>query len=198
LVMRPQPNLRARNGWTVIEVLIAIGVAAIMTAIVLPNIDFNRYRMDGACRDVQMQFIAAQSKAVEQQQNYLVTFFWSKDQFRVVNDINGNGLWDGGLEKRNWFTLPEHIHFLVPPTTIDGATPNYATGPGVTTTISGGLTFPQVTFYPNGSSSGDVTVYLGSSATRLSDFRAVSVTGSTSKVTYWRMRSDGTWSQSEM
>lgn len=178
--------------------VIAVGVGAILMAIALPNIDFSRMKMDGACRLVQLRFIAAQSKSVEGQVNYIVTFFWSRDQFRVVNDNNGNGAWDGGKELRNWFTLPEGVHFLVPPRTIDGASPNYATGSGVSNTSSGGSVYPQVIFFPNGSSSGDVTVYIGTNATRLSDFRAIHVTGSTSKVAYWRMRTDGTWTQSDM
>ena len=196
--MRRPLKLRARNAWTVIEMVIALGLVSILVAIALPSIDFNRFMMDGACRAVQLRFIAAQSKSIEGQVNYLVTFFWSRDQFRVVNDINANGAWDGGKELRNWFTLPDHVHFLVPPTTIDGATPNYATGPGVSTVSSSGVLYPSIIFYPNGSSSGDATVYLGTSATRLTDFRAIQVTGATSKMSYWRMQKDGTWTQSDM
>jgi len=196
--MRAPLLLRARRAFTVIEMVIAVGVAAILVAIVLPNIDFNRYRMDAACRSVQLRFIAAQSKAVEGGVNYIVTFFWNQSQFRVVKDINGNGLWDGGLETANYFTLDENVRFMIPPSTIDGASPDYATGPGLHAIGEGGNTYPTVTFYPNGSSSGDVVVYLGTSATRYTDFRAVQITGSTSKVTYWRMRSDGNWAQSDM
>jgi type II secretory pathway pseudopilin PulG len=196
--MRRPLKLRARHGWTVIEMVITVGVAAILAAIALPNIDFNKFKMDGACRGVQLRFIHAQSKAVEGQVNYILTFFWNQDQFRVVNDQNGNGLWDGGTELVSWFTLPEGVHFLVPPTTIDGATPNYATGPGATATSDAGPNYPTVTFFPNGSSSGDVTVYIGTSAAKLSDFRAIHVTGSTSKVAYWRMQKDGTWAHSDM
>lgn len=196
--MRKPLRLRARPAWTIIELAITIGVIAILAAIALPNIDFNKFKMDGACRSVQLRFIHAQSKAVEGQVNYILTFFWNQDQFRAVNDINGNGQWDGGQEVPSWFTLPEGVHFLKPPTTIDGVTPNYATGPGVSANSDAGPDYPTVTFYPNGSSSGDVTVYMGSSATRLSDFRAIHITGSTSKVIYWRMQKDGKWTQSDM
>lgn len=196
--MRAPLQLRVRRAFTVIEMVIAVGVAAILVAMVLPNIDFNRYRMDGASRSVQLRFIAAQSKAVEGGVNYIVTFFWNQGQFRVVNDINGNGLWDGGLEVPNWFTLPENVQFVIPPSTIDGAAPDYATGPGLHAIGEGGNFYPTVTFYPNGSSSGDVVVYLGTASTRTTDYRAIQVTGSTSKVIYWRMKSDGTWTQSDM
>ena len=62
--MRRPLKLRARHGWTVIEMVITVGVAAILVAIALPYIDFNRFKMDAACRGVQLRFIAAQSKAV--------------------------------------------------------------------------------------------------------------------------------------
>jgi prepilin-type N-terminal cleavage/methylation domain-containing protein len=191
-------GLRERRGWTLIEMMITVGVVAILAAIALPSVSFARFRMDGAARQVQLRFIAAQSKSIEQQQNYLVTFFWSQSQFRVVNDKNGNGLWDGGVELRNWFTLPEKIHFMIPPSTIDGAAPAYATGPGVHMVGSGGNYYPSITFYPNGSTSGDVVVYMGTQSTRLSDFRAVQITGATSKMKYWRMQADGTWKLSTM
>ncbi len=196
--MRTPTRLRSRRAFTIIEVTIALGVIAILAAIALPNIDFSRFRMDGAAREVQLRFISAQSRAVEHNVNYMVTFFWTQDQFRVVNDINGDGLWSGGSEIRNWFTLPENIHFRIPPSTIDGASPGYATGPGLHTINAGGYAYPTMNFYPNGSASGDVVVYMGTDSTRLSDFRAIQVTGSTSKVRYWRMQKDGHWALSDM
>ena len=196
--MHVPQQVRARRGWTIIEIAITMGVIAILAAIALPSVDFARFRMDGAAREVQMRFIAAQSQSVSQNVNYLVTFFWTQDQFRVVNDINGDGFWSGGSEVRNWFTLPEKIHFMVPPSTIDGAGPDFATGPGLHTINTGGHTYPTLNFYPNGSTSGDVVVYLGTNSTRLSDFRAIQLSGATSKALYWRMQTDGTWKQSNM
>ena len=196
--MRAPPKPRARRGYTIIEMTIAVGLIVVLAAIALPSVYFSRFQMDGAARQVQLRFIAAQSKAVQRNQWYLITFFFNQDQFRVVNDSTGDGLWSGGNEVRNWFTLPEKIHFLVPPTTIDGATPAVATGPGLHLIGSGGTYYPTMNFYPNGSSSGDVVVYLGTKSTRYSDFRAIQVSGSTSKVKYWRMGKDGAWKLSNM
>ena len=196
--MRAPAGPRARGAFTIVEVAITLGVLAVLTAIALPSIDFARFRMDGAARAVQLRFIAAQSKAVAGNVSYMVTFFWTQDQFRVVNDINADGLWSGGSEVRNWFSLPQSIHFKVPPSTIDGAAPDYATGPGLHTINTGGNAYPTMNFYPNGSSSGDVVVYLGTRSARLTDFRAIQITGATSKVRYWRLQSDGQWKLSDM
>jgi type II secretory pathway pseudopilin PulG len=196
--MRAPTRLRTRGAFTIVEIAITLGVIAILAAVALPSVDFSRFRMDGAAREVQLRFIAAQSKAVERNMPYIITFFFTQDQFRVVNDKNGNGLWDGADEVRTWFTLPEKIHFMVPPSTIDGATPDYATGPGLHVVNSGGTSYPTVNLFPNGSTSGDVVIYLGTNATRNSDFRAIQITGATSKVRYWRMQTDGQWKLSDM
>jgi hypothetical protein len=95
------------------------------------------------------------------------------------------------------------VKFAIPPSTIDGAYPYYATGPGLTYLNATGqtttcMTCPTLTFYPNGSSSGDVVVYVGSGKSQQKQaFRAVQIFGSTSKVYMWRMQSDGTWKQSD-
>jgi hypothetical protein len=58
--------------------------------------------------------------------------------------------------------------------------------------------YPTVTFYPNGSTSGDVVIYVGSSSGRLTDMRALHITGATAKVKFYRMQSDGTWKLADM
>ena len=55
---------------------------------------------------------------------------------------------------------------MIPPVSIDGATPYYATGPGLTY-LNQTYLYPTVTFYPNGSTSGDVVIYIGSATGRL-------------------------------
>jgi prepilin-type N-terminal cleavage/methylation domain-containing protein len=195
--MRRSPHRPARSAFTVIEIAMVLVVIAILAAIALPNIDFARYRMDGNARDVQNQLIGAQARAVQRNMPILVTFFFTRKQFRRVDDANGDGLYNIG-ETINWFTLAEKANFVIPPSTIDGATPWYATGPGLRLITSGGTTFPTLTFLPNGSTGGDVVVYLGTQASRLSDFRAIEVTGATSKVHFWRMQADGTWKLSDM
>jgi Tfp pilus assembly protein FimT len=180
-----------------IELAIVLVVVAILAAIALPNISFARMRMDGAAGSVQNNVIAAQAQTVQHNYPFLLVFCIASAQYQMIGDTNSNGVFDAG-ETVTLRTLPEGMRFVIPPTTIDGATPNYVTGQGLTS-IDGsncGSSNPTLTFYPNGSTSGEAVIYLGSgNSARLEDFRALQVYASTSKVHMWRMMKDGTWKQ---
>jgi Tfp pilus assembly protein FimT len=179
-----------------IEMAIVIGVIVILAAIALPNIDFKRYRMDANARTVQNQFIAQQLTAIQRNMPVIVTIVYDQGHLTITEDANSNGVADSTEYTYNR-TLVEGAQFVTPPVTIDGATPYYATGPGLTY-LNQTYLYPTVTFYPNGSTSGDVVVYIGSTAGRLTDMRALKITGATSKVVFYRMASDGTWRLADM
>lgn len=194
---------RPRSGWTLIEMAMVVALVAIVAGFMLSNIDFARFRLDAATRVVQNQMIAAQASAVQRNRPVILSFMYNQAQFRLVVDLNSNGRWDEDDEVRIWRTLSDGAKFVIPPTTIDGATPYYATGPGLTFINATGQTAtcsscPTFTLFPNGSSSGDVVVYLGTTSSRQSDYRAIQIYGSTSKVHIWRMNSDGAWLQSDL
>jgi Tfp pilus assembly protein FimT len=191
---KPQATIR-RMGFTIIEVAITLGVMAIMAALALPAIDFNRYRMDSNARLVQNWLLNAQSQAVQRNVQVLVEVFYDRTQIRMVYDSTADGQWTSG-ETRVYYTLSENMKFTTPPTTIDGATPYYATGAGISLSSSGNR--PILIFYPNGSSSGDAIFYLGSPNARKEDNRAIKVTAATSKMQFYRMGANGNWGLSEM
>lgn len=180
-----------------IELAIVLVVVAILTAIAIPNLDFTRYRLDAAAGTVQNMIVATQAQTVSKNYPYLLSLCFKLGQYRMVGDKNANGKVNTG-ESVTWRTLPENLKFVVPPKTIDGQSPWYATGPGLSYLTGGGCggNNPTLTLYPNGSSSGDMVVYLGSGQTnRKQDYRAIQIYGSTSKVYLWRMNSAGVWQQ---
>ena len=179
-----------------IELALAIGVLAILAAIALPNIDFARLRMDGNARTVQNQFIALQLRATQRNMPMIVTIVYDQGHLTITEDANSNGVPDANEYTYNR-SLVEGAQFVIPPVTVDSATPYYATGPGLTY-LNQTYLYPTVTFYPNGSTSGNVVVYLGSPSGRLSDMRALQITAATSKVRFYRMGSDGVWRTADM
>lgn len=189
-------HAKARRGWTMIEMSIVLALIAILVAIALPNIDFSRYRMDANARTVQNQFIAQQLNAVSKNMPMIATIVYDQGHLTITEDANSNGLADPTEYTYNR-ALVEGAQFVTPPVTIDGATPYYATGPGLTY-LNQTYLYPTVTFYPNGSTSGDVVVYIGSTSGRLQDMRALQITGATSKIKFYRMMSDGTWHLADM
>lgn len=186
----------ARRGWTMIEMSIVLALVAILVAIALPNIDFARYRMDANARTVQNQFIAQQLAAIQRNMPIIVTIVYDQGHLTITEDANSNGVPDANEYTYNR-ALVEGAQFITPPVSIDSATPYYATGPGLTY-LNQTYLYPTVTFYPNGSTSGDVVVYIGSTAGRLTDMRALQITGATSKVKFYRMMADGTWKLADM
>lgn len=188
-----QPRRPRRHGYTIVEVAIALGIAAILAALAVPAIDFNRMRMDANARLVQNQLLNSQQRAVQRNMQVLVIMDYDRSQFHIVEDSTGDGAYTTG-ERHYYNSLASGMKFVRPPSTIDGATAAYATGAGIS--LSG--SYPMLIFYPNGSSSGDAVIYLGSPKGRAQDNRAIKVSAATSKMYFYRMRADGTWALSEM
>jgi Tfp pilus assembly protein FimT len=196
MALRPHPaRTRRRAAYTVIELAITLGIAALLAAMALPAVDFNRFRMDADARMVQNWLLNAQSRAVQRNMQVLLEIFYERNQIRIIDDSTGDGNWTSG-ETRRYFTLADGMKFVTPPSTIDGATAYYATGAGVS--LNGAQSHPQIKFYPNGSLSGAAIIYLGSPKGRLQDNRAIKMTAATAKMSFYRMGANGVWSLSEL
>jgi Tfp pilus assembly protein FimT len=179
-----------------VELAIALAVLVLLAAIALPNIDFARYRMDANARSVQNQFIALQLRATQRNMPMMMTIVYDQGHLTITEDANSNGVPDPAEYTYNR-SLVEGAAFVIPPVTIDSATPYYATGPGLTY-LNQTYLYPTVTFYPNGSTSGNVVVYIGSTSGRLTDMRALQITVATSKVRFYRMGAEGAWHIADM
>lgn len=186
---------RARRGMTVIGTIILLLLVAIVAGIILANVDFQRYRMDADARALKNQFIAQQLTAIKLNIPVIVEIAYDRGTLIITRDANGNGIADP-TEHTQTTTLGDGARFVIPPVTVSGDAPYYATGPGLTY-LNQSYRYPTVTFYPNGSTSGDVAVYIGSSSGRLTDMRALEITGASSKVKFYRFAA-GAWKLAEM
>lgn len=160
---------------------------AIMAAMAIPRISLLRYRQDANGRLVQHSLLVAQQRSLRHNTNVLFVVDYAQSRMRIVEDTNSNGAVDGG-EPWDSQKLAEGSTFAMPTTTVDGAAPYYATGAGITTTASG----PTITFYPNGSASGDAYLYIGVPTGRSDALRAIQFEGSTGRSHLWRYL-NGAW-----
>ncbi len=167
--------------------MLVVALIAIMAAMALPRISLLRYRQDANGRLVQRTLIVAQQKALTKNTNVLFVMDYAASRMRIVQDTNANGAADAAESWESW-RLSEGARFAIPTVTVDGATAYYATGPGVSTTTAG----PTITFYPNGSASGDAFLYVGVSTGRSDALRAIEFAGSTGRTRLWRYL-EGSW-----
>jgi prepilin-type N-terminal cleavage/methylation domain-containing protein len=170
-----------RPGYTIIEVALVLVLIAIMSAMAVPKISFLRYRQDANGRLVQKTLLAAQQTSMRGNTNVLFVVDYANARMRIVKDTNANGAFDAS-EFSTTQALDEGAKFAIPTTTVDGATAYYATGPGISTTSAG----PTITFYQNGSASGDAYIYVGVSSGRTDALRAIQFEGATGRSHLWR------------
>jgi hypothetical protein len=186
---------RPRRGWTAIGIVILLLLIAMVAGIIAANTDFERYRMDDNARALKNQFIAQQLRAVKSNVPMMVAILTDRGKLSITQDANGNGIADATEHSFTW-GLMEGAKFVIPPATIGGGAPSYATGPGLSY-LNQSYKYPTVTFYPSGSTRGDVVVYIGSAAGRLADLRALQIIGASSKVKCYRWAAGG-WKLADM
>jgi Tfp pilus assembly protein FimT len=142
------------GGFTVIELVIGCALFGILAAISVPQfISFQpAFRLNGATRDIFAQMMRARGLAVEQNNNFLVSFP-NNHSLLIHDDNNNNGAVDTG-ESTTTFDVQTYY-------------------PDVTFSKGGGQ--PNPTFLPRGTTQGNTTVTVTNSAG--SRTISVSVTG---------------------
>ena len=182
---------RRPRAFTLIEILMVIALIGLVTGFAITRFSYWSYRMDANIRLMQNVIIGAQQLAITRNVTVQVMFDATANRIRVLQDFNANGVMDASDSAR-YRPLADGAQFGTPPTTIDGATASYMTGPGVIET--GNALQRALRISPNGSVSGDAVVYIGSPRALPEDFRALTVVGATARTGFWT-RAGGAWRQ---
>jgi hypothetical protein len=192
--MHRRPGNPARRGLSVLGTVIGLVLLAGLAIAVSRRLDIYGILLDRDLRDVQRTLIGAQNTAVRRKLPVVVQFYYNADQIRISIDSGGTGALPS-VESGTVRVIRPPAHIRIPPSTIDGAPPDFATGPGLTH-LNFATPYPTITFSPTGSVGGNVVLYLGTKGRKDGDrFGAIELVGATSKSFLWRMSADGRWSR---
>jgi prepilin-type N-terminal cleavage/methylation domain-containing protein len=172
-----------RRGFTIIELLMVIGLISIVSAFALPRLSLARYRADAAGRLVRTMLQSQQRNAITRQSNVIVSFDLVGNRIRMVQDYNNNDT----LNTNDWVQfrhLEEGAHFVTPTWAgVNGTTPTSPVSGPALRTVSG---LDGITFRRDGSASSDLEVYVAMRDAVKTEYRAVTVTASTGKTNMYK------------
>lgn len=178
------PEIRAvpggSAGFTLVEIIVVLGLLAILLGVAVPRIDVASYRLDAGVREVTTTVRGAQGTAVMRGHDVVLAFDETDRTVRIHSDENS----DGGVDSDEGirvYELPEGVAFgrgSAPARDLSSETISFDGE-------QGGL--PAVTFHRNGSASEEGVVYVTSErALQSSDFeedaRAIEFARSTGRI----------------
>lgn len=178
----PGPVRVLRPGFTLPELLLVLLLVSILGAMMVPNLEIVRFRMDGAARGTVAALVAAQRQAVARQHDVVVAFDTVNRRLRIHQDRNRNGAIDGGEPTR---VVPYDVGVAFGL----GGAPALAGDAAISfTETQDGL--PVVRFIRNGSASEEGHIYLTSVRAAKAgrpaiDARAVEVDRATGRITWY-------------
>ena len=176
-------RLSARSGFTLLEILIVLVIVSTLFTLAVPRIDLGRYKADAAVQIVRSTLQLAQRSALTQQHDVLVSFDTSRQEMRVVLDLNNDTHFNpGGGERATYRPLSDGARFVKPPTGVNGSVGASITG-GTVRLVDN---MPTVVFHRDGAASGNTEIYFQGASGRSRDFRAIVLTQATGRSDWFR------------
>jgi prepilin-type N-terminal cleavage/methylation domain-containing protein len=182
-VRRGNSLARSRGAFTMVEVMIALTISAMLVTLAIPRIDTTRYRADAIAQIVRTTLQNASRTSIVRQHDVIVSFDTLSDRLRTIYDRDNNGI-ANGTERVTYRGLDVGVLFTDP--TIRGIS-----GTTITTAITGtaiGLNggLPTITFHRDGTVSSDAEIYVSIAARGPKMHRAIVLTQATGREEWYR------------
>jgi hypothetical protein len=150
--------------------------------------NYSGMRLDANVRIARSVFQQSWRAALKSQHDVLVSVDTANMTFRIVEDMNNDGQPNTG-ERVTFHPLEEGARFDVPASGVHGTITSSVSGPGVRTVQS----MPSIIFRRNGSTSGDVELYLSTQHKGVKQFRGVTVAQATGRTEWFRLVKGSWW-----
>ncbi len=175
-----------RRGFTLVELLLVIVIAGVMTSIAIPRIDTTKIKADAVAGIVRTTLQYAQRQAITRQHDVVVSFDTTGERIRTFWDADNSGTLTDS-EHVYWRGLDNGVLFTDASTIgVSGDVIHQpVTGPSLVT-LNG---FPTITFHRDGSVSSDAEIYIKVAAHGPPWYRAITVTEATGRVSWYRLNS---------
>ncbi|MEW6615753.1 MAG: GspH/FimT family pseudopilin [Thermodesulfobacteriota bacterium] len=147
------------SGFTIIELIVVVGIVCVTAAIAIPNIIswIPTIRVNSAARDLVSEMQLARMKAVSERNDYVITFDTTTYEYSIYDD-GDNDFSTAGVE------TSELVKTVDVDTKYKGIQFGYVAGETGTsgTAISSSITFSSSneTFEPNGTANKNGSIYL--------------------------------------
>lgn len=184
--MTNSANRAGRNGFTLLELMVVLGIIALVILFVAPRIDYQHYQIDGGMQAVATALMGAQREAVAKQHDVVVMFNATDNRLQILLDEDNDATIDAG-ERIRVLDLDDQVRFGRA-----SATPLPAVGASTITFSQMVSGMPSVTFHRNGSASEAGGFYLTSTRAQAGssrdqrDTRALALYRATGRPEWWR------------
>lgn len=144
-------------GFTLTEMLIVIVVGGILTAIAIPTFMAwaPKYRVNGAARQLFSEMMAAKTKAISENNKYIISFDIANNRFTIHDDDDSDDTQDVGESVRT-----VDIAAAYPGIEFGYIDANNPSGEPITGSVTFTGTPPRVTFKSSGLANKNGAVYL--------------------------------------
>ena len=114
------PDLISIKGFTLLELLIVIAIAAVLMAIGVPNFSKwkEKHEINGQAQKVYSDMMLARSTSIKNNNNVLITFDTAKNLYKVHDDTDSDGVEDHGEAVKS-VNLENNVEFGYVPELLD-------------------------------------------------------------------------------
>lgn len=177
------PRTQSRRGFTLLEILIVLVIVSTLLTLSVPRLDLPRHRADAAVQVLRSTLQLAQRSALTQQHDVLVSFDTSRQDMRIVLDLNNDAKFSPGSGERATFrALTDGAKFTRPPIGVNGPVTGSITG-GTVRLVDG---MPTIVFHRDGAASGNTEIYFQGAGGTPREFRGIVLTQATGRSDWYR------------